>query len=137
MKYENELGINDFELYKNFADKVYGTKRKLVSYIKEIKSKGKSIAAYGAPAKGNTLLNFCQIGADYIDYVVEDNPLKIGLFTPGAHIPVVSSKFLDQKKPDFVVILAWNFAKEILEKTKKYGEQGVKFIIPLPEFTVV
>lgn len=137
LEYENKLGINDFELYKKFADKVYDTKSKLAPYIKDIKSKGKSVAAYGAPAKGNTLLNFCQIGADCIDYVVEDNPLKIGLFTPGTHIPVVSSKFLDEQKPDFVLILAWNFAKEILEKTKKYAEQGTKFIIPLPELVVV
>ncbi len=137
LEYENKLGINDIELYKQFADKVYETKNKLVSYIKGVKGKGKSIAAYGAPAKGNTLLNFCQIGADYIDYIVEDNPLKIGLFAPGTHIPVVNSKFLDERKPDFVLILAWNFAKEVLEKTKKYAEQGIKFIIPLPEFAVV
>lgn len=108
-----------------------------MSYIKDIKKRGKTIAAYGAPAKGNTLLNFCSIGADCIEYVVEDNELKIGLYTPGTRIPVVSSKMLDEEMPDYILILAWNFAKEILEKTKKYADQGVKFIIPLPEPKIV
>lgn len=135
--YENKLGVNGFELYEQFGNNVYETKNKLVSYIKSIKSQGKSIAGYGAPAKCNTLLNFCQIGNESIDYIVEDNPLKIGLFTPGTHIPVVSPEFLDKKKPDYIIILAWNFAREILGKTKKYAENGVKFIIPLPEPVVV
>ena len=121
LEYENRLGVNDFELYRQFGSKVYETKKKLVSYIKSIKNEGKSIAGYGAPAKGNTLLNFCQIGNESIDYIVEDNPLKIGLFTPGTHIPVVSPEFLDKKKPDYILILAWNFANEILGKTKKYS----------------
>ena len=137
LEYENRLGVNDFELYRQFGSKVYETKKKLVSYIKSIKNEGKSIAGYGAPAKGNTLLNFCQIGNESIDYIVEDNPLKIGLFTPGTHIPVVSPEFLDKKKPDYILILAWNFANEILGKTKKYADNGVKFIIPLPEPVVV
>lgn len=129
---EKKLGINEFRMYKKFADKVYMTKKKLVDFIKSIKKQGKSIAAYGAPAKGNTLLSFCGIGADCIDYIVEDNPLKIGLFTPGTHIPVVSSKMFDEKKPDYILILAWNFASEILAKTKRYSDMGIKFIIPLP-----
>lgn len=129
---EKKSGINEFSMYKKFADKVYTAKKKLADFIRSAKSQGKSIAAYGAPAKGNTLLSFCNIGADCIDYIVEDNPLKIGLFTPGTHIPVVSSKMLDEKKPDYILILAWNFAHEILAKTKKYSDMGVKFIIPLP-----
>lgn len=135
--YENKLGINDFELYKQFADKVYIAREKLVSLLKRIKREGKSIAGYGAPAKGNTLLNFCKIGTDYIGYIVDDNPLKIGLYTPGMHISVVSSEVLDEKKPDYILILAWNFAEEILSKTKKYSDAGVKFIIPLPEPVVI
>ncbi len=134
---EKEKGVESIELYKKFADNVYSVKEKLVSYIKGIKKQGKGIAAYGAPAKGNTLLNFCNIGAEYIEYVVEDNKLKIGLYTPGTHIPVVGPKTLDKKTPDYILILAWNFAREILEKTKKYSEQGVKFIIPLPEPRIV
>ncbi len=134
---ENRMGIGSITLYKDFAEKVQDTKRKLVETVKKLKSEGKVIAAYGAPAKGNTLLNFCGIGSDYISYVVDDNPLKTGLFTPGTHIPVVSSGMLDEKKPDYVIILAWNFAEEILAKTRKYAEQGVKFIIPLPSPTTV
>lgn len=134
---ERKLGIDDFETYKKFADKVYALKAKLTKCFEDIKSKGKIIVAYGAPAKGNTLLNFLGIGSDYIDYVVEDNPLKQGKFTPGSHIPVLSPKMLDEKKPDYILILAWNFADEILSKTRKYKQEGVKFIIPLPELAVV
>ena len=130
---EKKYGIGDFGMYRRFSDKVYLTKTKLVEHLKKIRSQGKIVAAYGAPAKGNTLLNFCNIGMEYIDYVVDDNPLKIGLYTPGTHIPVVSSRALDEKKPDYILILAWNFAQEILAKTKKYAEKGVKFIIPVPE----
>lgn len=136
LKNEKRLGIGDFEPYKEFAEKVYDTKKKFVSSIKNLKSQRKKIAAYGAAAKSNTLLNFCNIGADYIDYVVDDNPLKIGLYCPGTHIPVVSSKMLDENKPDYIVILAWNFAKEILEKIGKYADDGVKFVVPLPEFEI-
>jgi len=131
--YEKKMGVESIDLYKKFADNVYSVKEKLVSHIMGIKKRGKNIAAYGAPAKGNTLLNFCSIGADYIDYIVEDNDLKIGLYTPGTRIPVVSFKMLDEEMPDYILILAWNFAKEILEKTKKYADKGVKFIVPLPE----
>lgn len=137
LDYEKRLGIGDFGLYAEFAGKINDTKKEFVSGIRLLKSQGKSIAAYGAPAKSTTLLNFCGIGADCIDYIIDDSPLKIGLYAPGTHIPVVSSKMLDEDRPDYVVILAWNFAKEILEKTRKYAEKGVKFIIPLPEFKIV
>ena len=134
---EKNMGIGDFETYKKFGDKVYKMRDKLVNYIKNIKKQDKKIAGYGAPAKSNTLLNFCNMGRDYIDYIVEDNPLKQGLFAPGTHIPVVSPKTLDEKTPDYILILAWNFADEILAKTKKYAEKGIKFVIPLPEPRIV
>ena len=133
LEYEKGIGINDIEIYKNFSNKVYHVKERLVSYIRDIKAQKKSIAGYGAPAKSTTLLNFCNIGRDFIDYIVDDNPLKIGLYSPGTHIPVVSSSMLEKKRPDYILILAWNFAEEILKKTGKYADQGVKFIIPLPE----
>jgi len=137
LEYEKSIGVDNFETYKNFAQKVYSVREKLVKYIKDIKNKNKRIAAYGAPAKGNTLLNFCNIGASYIDYVVEDNPLKQGLFTPGTHIPVFSSRMLEENTPDYILILAWNFAQEIMSKTAAYKEMGVKFLIPLPEPVIV
>jgi len=137
IEYEKNIGIDTLQLYKKFAEKVYDIREKLTSYIKDIKKQGKTIVGYGAPAKSTTLLNFCGIGSNQIDYIVEDNPLKIGLYTPGTHIPIVSSEMIDKKRPDYILILAWNFAEEILSKTKKYADQGVKFIIPLPEPKIV
>ena len=134
---EKDLGIQDFETYKKFADKVYNTKEKLLKCLNDIKSQGKTIAAYGAPAKATILLSFCGVGRDYIDYAVDNNPLKQGLFIPNSHIPIVSSSMLDKKKPDYILILAWNFADEILKSTKKYADLGVKFIIPLPEPVII
>ena len=134
---KKKMGIGNFELYTKFADKVYGVKEELISYIKDIKNQGNSIAGYGAPAKSTTLLNFCNIGTDLIDYIVEDNPLKTGSYTPGMRIPVVSSELLDKNRPDYILILAWNFAEEILSKTKKYADEGVRFIIPLPQPKIV
>jgi 2-polyprenyl-3-methyl-5-hydroxy-6-metoxy-1,4-benzoquinol methylase len=134
--YEKSIGIDDLKLYNKFAEKVYDVKEKLVSCIKDIKKQGKTIVGYGAPAKSTTLLNFCGIGSGQIDYIAEDNPLKIGLYTPGTHIPAVSSETIDKNTPDYILILAWNFAAEILSKTKKYADKGVKFIIPLPELEI-
>jgi len=136
IEHEKNIGIDNLELYKKFADKIYDVKEKLVSCIKNIKKQGKTIAGYGAPAKSTTLLNFSGLGKDQIDYIVEDNPLKVGLYAPGTHIPIMPSEYLDEKTPDYILILAWNFAAEILEKTKKYAEKGVKFIIPLPKLEI-
>ncbi len=137
LDYEKKIGINNMGIHKGFAEKVYSVKEKLNSYIKNIKKEKRIIAGYGAPAKSSTLLNFCSIGKKEIDYIVDDNPLKIGLYTPGTHIPVVSSEELEKNTPDYILILAWNFTHEILEKTKKYADKGVKFIIPLPEPRIV
>lgn len=137
LEFEKKYGIDNFEMYKKFADKVQHVKTKLVGFLKKIKMDGKTIAAYGAPAKGNTLLNYCKIGRDYIDYIVDENPLKQGLYTPGMHIPVVAPGALDKKRPDYILILAWNFTDEILNKTRRYKYAGIKFIIPLPEPIII
>lgn len=137
LDYERKVGVNHFKIYKKFADKVYETKKTFVKCIKNIKKENKKIAVYGAPAKGNTLLNFCGLGKNEIDYMVEDNQLKQGLYAPGTHIPIVAPKMLDEKTPDYILILAWNFADEILSKTKKYARSGVHFIIPLPKLRIV
>ena len=136
LKYEKEIGVDNLETYKKFAVKVDDVRENIVAYIKKLKKDGKSIAGYGAPAKSTTLLNFCNLGAGSIDYIVDDSPLKPGLYAPGTHIQVVSSAMLDKKKPDCILILAWNFADEILEKNKKYRNRGVKFIIPLPKLAI-
>ncbi len=134
---ESELGIRSLATYVEFAKKVDDVRNQLLNFVQDIKSQGKNIAAYGAPAKGNTLLNFCGIDNNYISFVVDDNPLKQGLFTPGTKIPVFDSTKLDEQKPDYVLILAWNFANEILTKNQKYRDHGMKFIIPLPKPSIV
>ena len=137
LMHEKKIGVEDFKLYQKFADKVYGVKQKLTDKIGAIKIEGKKIAGYGAPAKSTTLLNFCRIGKDHLDYIIDENKLKQGLFSPGTHIQIVGPKILDIKKPDYILILAWNFAEEILKKTKKYADSNVKFIIPLPEPLII
>ncbi len=137
LQQEKGLGIHDFKTYEAFAKRVYANKEKLVKMITELKAQGKSIAGYGAPAKATTLLSFCNLGSEVIDCIVDDSPLKQGLYLPGMHIPIVSSESLDKKQPDYVIILAWNFSEEILKKTKKYADAGVKFIVPVPEPVIV
>ncbi|KKQ36766.1 MAG: SAM-dependent methyltransferase, partial [Candidatus Levybacteria bacterium GW2011_GWC2_37_7] len=105
----------------------------LLTLLAGLKTKGKTIAAYGAPAKGNTLLNYFSIGQDFLDFVVDDSPFKQGLYTPGKHIPVVSSKVLYEKKPDYLLILAWNFAESIMKMHERFKTEGGKFIIPVPK----
>jgi len=134
---EKKLDVENIKTYEEFAKKVYAVKSKLLGFLDRIKKEGKSIVGYGAPAKATTLLGFCGIGTNYLDYIVEDNPLKHGLYTSGGHIPIVNPKMLDESKPEYALILAWNFTKEILEKNSKYREQGIKFIIPLPEPRIV
>lgn len=134
---EERKGVRSFSTYAGFAGRVESARSSLVSLLRRLKSSGASIAAYGAPAKATTLLSFCNIGKETIDYIVDDSPLKQGLFMPGSRIPIVSQKMLDEKTPDYILILAWNFADEILKKTKPYADRGVKFIIPFPEPVVV
>jgi SAM-dependent methyltransferase len=133
LKGEKEAGLEKIETYVEYAKKVYLIKDKIVSYVDKLKAENKKISGYGAPAKSSTLLNFCKIGNNKLDYIVDDSPLKVGLYTPGTHIPIVSSKELDRNTPDCIIILAWNFAEEIIKKTEKFANLGVRFIIPLPE----
>lgn len=123
--------------YLNYANLVLDNKVKLLTLLAELKTKGKTISAYGAPAKGNTLLNYFSIGQDFLDFVVDDSLFKQGLYTPGKHIPVVSSKVLYEKKPDYLLILAWNFAESIMEMHKKFRAEGGKFIIPVPKPVII
>jgi len=134
---ESKMKLKDITTYLNFAQKVYENKVKLLLLLEKLKSKGKTIAAYGAPAKGNTLLNFFSIGTETLDFVVDDSKFKQGLFTPGKHIPVVPSQQLYEKKPDYVLILAWNFADSIMDMHKNYRKDGGRFIIPVPKPRIV
>lgn len=134
---EKQRGLQKIETYLDFADKIKNNKNDLVRMLNRLKVKGKKIAGYGAPAKGNTLLNYFSIGRDLLDYIVDDSPIKQGLFTPGTHIPVVSSEELKTNPPDYLLILAWNFAEPIMKKLTDFSISGGKFIIPVPIPTIV
>jgi hypothetical protein len=113
------------------------TKRKLLSLLIEAKRAGKRIAGYGAPGKGNTLLNYCSIRGDFLDFTVDRNPYKQGKFLPGTHIPILPPSKLDEAKPDYILILPWNFKDEIMAQLAHVRGWGGKFIVPIPEATVI
>lgn len=137
IKNEKEYGLHLFETYLDFGKKIKKNKIKLVKILNELKINGKKIVGYGAPAKGNTLLNYFGIGEDVLDYIVDDSPLKQNLYTPGTHIPVVSSEHLEKSKPDYILILAWNFAESIMDKLSSFSESGGGFILPAPIPTII
>jgi len=110
---------------------------KLNSLLNSLKAEGASLAGVSVPAKGMTLLNYCNIGTNILDFMTEKSRLKIGLFTPGAHIPILSDSALIENQPDYALLLAWNFSDEIMENLKEYREKGGKFIIPIPEPKIV
>ncbi|MCK6445648.1 MAG: class I SAM-dependent methyltransferase [Planctomycetes bacterium] len=109
----------------------------LVALLKKLKSEGKTLGAYGAPAKGNTLLQYCGIGTDLVPFTVDKSPLKVGLFTPGMHLPVFHADELAKRRPDYCLILAWNFADEIMRQQSQYRELGGRFIVPIPSPRIV
>lgn len=109
----------------------------LVELLTRLKGAGHTIAAYGAPAKGNTLLNYCGIGTDLVEYTVDRSPLKQHLFTPGMHLPVHPVEVLLERQPDYLLILAWNFADEIMAQQAEYQRRGGRFILPLPHPRIV
>lgn len=134
IKEEVKNGLGKEKTYLDFFKKIEKNKSALLKLLKDIKFQGKTIVGYGAPAKGNTLLNYFGINTRFLDRIIDDSPLKQGLFTPGTHIPVVSSETLKSgSKPDYILILAWNFADSIMEKLDGFSEKGGRFIIPVPE----
>ena len=134
---ERNSRLYDSKTYENFSTSVIKIKDDMQSTIKELKSKGKHIAAYGASAKGNILSNFCRLGKEDIDYIVDDTPEKQGCLSPGHHIPIVSSSILLESPPDYLLLLAWNFAEELIEKTAEFKKNGGKYIIPIPKVEVL
>lgn len=137
MKEESQTGLNQLQYYKDFAEKVKKLGKDLKNMVVSLKNEGKSIAAYGAAAKGCILLNYSGIGKDLINFVVDRNPHKQGLYMPGNHIPIHPTGKINEEKPDYLLILAWNFANEIMNQQKLHKKNGGKFIIPIPEVKVV
>jgi SAM-dependent methyltransferase len=133
---EMKMGLDKAKTYKDFGNRIEVLKMELSSLLRRKKAEGRTIAAFGAPAKATTLMyHFC-IGEDIIDFIVDDSPLKQGLYSPGMHIPVVPSRAIYDKKPDDIVILAWNFAVPIMEKHKAFKKTGGTFIVPLPNVEI-
>lgn len=128
---ENKVKLNSINYYKTFSKKLDHINLRLNALLKKLKNNNKTIYGYGAPTKATTLMNFFKIDNSIISYILEDNPLKIGKFTPN-NIKIISSKELNLKKPDYILILAWNFADSIIKKNKSFIKSGGKFIIPLP-----
>lgn len=133
---EDAAGLASVDSYRSFAEKVKNTKRQLLECLIQVKQEGKSIVGYGAPGKGNTLLNYCGVGTDFLDYTVDRNPYKHGQFTPGRHIPIYSPDKIRETRPDYLLILPWNLKNEIMEQMAHIREWGGKFIVPIPEATV-
>lgn len=134
---EDAAGIADFAYYKTFAERVKETKRKLLTFLIDARRQGKRVVGYGAPGKGNTLLNYCGIRTDFLDFTVDRNPYKQGKFLPGTHIPIYAPECIRQAQPDYVLILPWNFADEIMSQMAYIEEWGGKFVVPVPEVAVI
>jgi hypothetical protein len=134
---ECRAGLDRDEIYESFAEKVRATKRDLLQTLINIKSRGKTIVGYGAPAKGNTLLNYCGIGSDFLDFVVDTTPAKQGMYLPGTHLEVKQPVELDLFQPNYVLILPWNFKDEIMGKLGHIRKWGGKFIVPIPHPEII
>jgi len=134
---EREAGLDKLMTYDVFAEKVRMTKRKFLQFLVQAKENGKSIVAYGAPAKGNTLLNYCGVRTDFIDYTVDRSPHKQGMFLPGTHIPIYAPKRIFETKPDYLLVLPWNLKEEIVQQMSEIRSWGGQFVVPIPEVTVI
>ena len=134
---EIACGLTSTETYASFAEKVRETKRTLLEFLIEVRREGKTIAGYGAPAKGNTLLNYCGVGTDFIEYTVDRSPEKQGRYLPGTHIPIHHPDKIRETRPDYVFILPWNIKDEIMEQMAYIREWGGRFFIPIPKVEIL
>jgi hypothetical protein len=134
---EAEWGIDQYAYYRDFGQMVNGLKAELLDVVQKLKANGKRIVVYGASAKGSTLMNYFELDGDTLDYVVDRSTIKQGYYTPGNHLAIYAPEKLLEDKPDYVLLLVWNFADEVLKQQSAYREAGGKFIIPIPKVTVV
>ena len=137
VKNEIDAGLDRIEIYTSFVENARQVKRELLSFLIEAKKAGKTICGYGAPGKGNTLLNYCGIGTDFLDFTVDRNPYKHGRYTPGMHIPIEPVEAIDLVKPDYILILPWNLKDEIVAQMRHVQEWGAKFVVPIPSVAVI
>lgn len=134
---ERAAGLDGQAAYLAFAEKARETKRALLELLIGLKREGKTIAAYGAPAKGNTLLNYCGVGSDFLDFTVDRSPQKQGMYLPGTRLPIKAPEAIDAAKPDYILILPWNIKDEITEQMAHVREWGCKFIVPIPRAQIL
>ncbi len=133
---ELAAGLDRMETYERFGAQVEATKRRILTFLIEARDAGKRVVGYGAPGKGNTLLNYCGVRTDLLEFTVDRNPYKHGRFLPGTHIPVHPPEALDAAKPDYVLILPWNLREEISAQLAHVREWGGRFVVPIPEIDV-
>ena len=134
---ERTAGLDRIETYRAFDEQVKETKRSLLEFLIYAKRSGKRVVGYGAPAKGNTLLNYCGVRSDFIDYTVDRNPYKQGRFLPGVHIPIYGPERIRETRPDYVLILPWNLKDEVVAQMAGIREWGGRFVVPVPEVRVL
>jgi len=134
---ERKSGLDAPPTFVEFGEKVREHKSKLTSLLRKLKSDGKKIVGYGAPGRGNTLLNYCGIGKDILDYVTDESPVRMGKFIPGMHIPIISPENIGKTKPDFALMIAWSYMNEILSKEQDFIKRGGRFIVPLPSPKII
>jgi SAM-dependent methyltransferase len=137
LAHEREIGFEDVRSYARFSARVHQTKRHLMSFLIQCKDQGAKLCGYGAPGKGNTLLNYCGIGTDFLDFTVDRNPYKQGRYTPGMHIPIYPVSAIDDARPDYLLILPWNLKQEIVKQMRHVSDWGCKLVVPIPSVEVI